>query len=869
MPNVNDAAQPGSLQKTAPSRIPAASDPLQQQLSDLETVRSNSLSSVHRYQKILRNKDNYENTYESENLPSANGFNTLPSLKKRNQPRVGDLFQNETTAGYYFSSAENLGCADSNVGNENLPPRVYLTDDVPDRGNSRDRQESGLSETCKPVKSSENNSSDGNKILTNPSPTRQRQRNETESHTLPREKKDVAGQAYRRKFKKKPGSGKDCENGNDNVTPSHYRMGMVRSPTVQNFNQIIEKGLKSEANEETGDKCLEIGNNKVLKNLKLMSKDAELLEKHGSLMREFNKSMDLQKNIRLRREKAEGSAFGGIDNQGFQNLDETPGKSRTSRNYQQDLIKGPNGDVESSASRSGRSHCKPEEMENPEEFSNSGGSIKNNENESDVYFGDVSNSSCYTSVQNDGVDSFLYEEASERRSGRSLLSKQNLKLMENETPGYKRCQNDPEDSRQNRRQRNLPPSHRYRPSHDVESESASKSDSERRDNYAKNRRRQLVPPPRYDEAVENNGNYSNHLVGRGFQDRFRSDQQYRETIHSNDEQSSGSLTADSGISSGRSFAAHRNFESPYQEINLERKQEDETRKTDARADSGFETLTLNERFGKNEKYQSFSTKITDLDNLDFSHPLFQKPKIVPRGNRFKDPDPRPKRNGGTITKTDHNNESESENKKARTSYLKYKSVEGSEEVTNHLLNSYNLGFASDSESFLTGSGTSSGTESQSKRQSESGLKSPVPLPRIRAASKSPQENLGYTRHLKYVKTNNEKVGNHFLAPDAQYEYQENYKSESKQKNQVKTSQNFPKTKPVVPARPLNLQNVSQHRNRSPKVDNINVQIMRSVNENYCKSENSSGSMTRRRQQHTLDDPDDKDNLQIDNISVNV
>lgn len=679
VPNGNDQARQDLLQKSTPTRIPPAVGDVvvRQRQTGPEAIRSNSLSSVHRFQKIVQDKDNYENTYDSENLPSTDGYNTLPNSKKRNQTRVGEIFRNETATGYYFSSAENLG----NV--ENLPPRVYLTDDPP-RPNRRSREE-------------DNDAAEGENL---------------QSQSLPREKKD----AQRKKLKKKP---KELENGNDNVTPSRYRMGIPRSPTVRDFGELVENSPKTEKGEESsGSEPIQLENHKVLKGLKLMSQDAELLEKHGSLMKEFNKSID--KNFRARREKAEGSPgnrYRGIDNEAFQNLEEEKQSRR-----------------------------------NAEELENSGDFSKLNETESDVYFGDVSNSSCYASVQNEGRD---YEETRERRIAPPLLNKQDEK--------QRRAQEDRRFASIGRRRR---------PDYDVKTE-----------DEGKNRRRPFPCPPRYDEALENKP--------KTFRDVYRTDERYQQ--HSNDE---GSLTADSGISSGRSFAP-RNFDS------------DSGRKETENRNS----LTLNERFAANEKYQPFSTKITDLD---FSHPLFQKPKIVPRSNRYKDP-----------------------TKKITT-----------DETRNPF------------------PGSSRFEESDPERFSESVEKSPAPAPRTRPTNKN-QADVSNYKHFKYVK--NEKITNSFLAPDARYDYQENFKSDPKPKCPVnKNNPNLNKSKPVVPARPLNLQNVSQHRNRSPKIDNkINVQMIRSTNENYCKSDNYSGSLMRRRQRLPMDEAGDVDNLEIATHSVNV
>lgn len=758
----------------------------------MDNIRSNSLTSVNRFQKLDQNKDNYENTYESETFPSTNGFNTLPSLKKRNQTRASDIFQNETTSAYYFSSAENLGCSENNDGrfrNENLPPRVSLVSDTPRSSTPRygTGDASGFTNSLKSdsepqsdrlnnLRTSENGNSFVKKLFVSCSPTKQKNLDADKS----------LAQVNKKKTGKRLASNKDSDPGNDNVITFHYRLGIPRSPNIQNFAQFTEKNCENGADDcGTSENAEE--SQKILKGIKYVSKDVELLQKHGSLMKEFNKNVDLQKNLKYKSEKSSGrSNYAGVDNKGFQNMEDCPRTSfpRT-------------GNYHSPQEYKAKSSRLDAELEKGEEYPS--GNMKN-ENESDVYFGDISNSSCYISVQNEGADSSLYEEAVEHRNGQSLLNKQNLKRIEDESvfngmnveydrehsesQTYSKLQNDPDTYQQNYRSRR---SNLYRLNQEQmekkEEARPGPSEFKAQDVSGKAQRRSFLLASNF-----NDHDNKNKYLGC-YQDHFRPEH-YQETSISNDEHSSSSLTVDSGISTGRNYLP-RCYGATYQELDCPGKENQESRQ-----ETCFETL--NERFSNIEKFQ----KISNLESLtDFSHPLFQKPKVVPRGNRYKD---------------------------LERLELRQKKIKSDPEAEAKR-SSFGSKMKPDDGQFVPQ--TELSEETYQKVEEVIG-KSPKPLPRTSVA-------VGSTGHVKY--SQKEK---HFLAPDAQYEYKDDFNSEFKQKTQPKKVDG----KPVVPARPLNLQ-----------------ERCRNTNFGYCKTDGGC-PLPRRRRQHG---DDGKDSSEVGNHSVNV
>lgn len=882
---------------------------------------SKSLSSVNQFPNVFSNKDNYENVYQTENLPQSNGFNTLPSLKKKNTARVNDLFQNETFTAYFFSSAENLGCSTSNIENEssrqneNLPPRLFLTNvqpntsryvsantstpqnysskglnDVSILDSSRQHPTTYVDENSvasnRHVQSVERNKSLVRKLFVNCSPTKQKPRTSMNTHLHSEKKENLVPNSRKISGKKLPKDpGHQTDPANENVITFHYRVGIPRSPNVQNFSNLAGKshgplnradiakdgnGSDSWSNEKMSDSP-QADNQKLAKGVKYFVKDCELLQKHSTVMKEFNKNIDITKNLKQKNNKLDNRKNGGIENGAFQQAEEV---SKEMKQLQSNSFEVRHGSlslnsenysprIQDSRQRKASSSTIEPETNGDYRIPN----LKANEIESDVYFGDVSNSSCYMSLKNDGPESLLYEEAMETRNlpkvltkGHPLLNKQNLKMMENgnfnETilgyNAHSESKERNESSSYNRHHRHGRLDNQYL-EHGSEGDPemycllSSKTDVKPYESIGKGRKKSFTHEHHYESTDKMK--YFPPVSVCGLQDTFIPPERHHESMTSNDEQSSSSLTADSGISFGRNFAA-KCYENTYQEIENSPREAESRRNVEGPVNNTFETVKDN--------YQSFTSKLNSLNPLgDFAHPLFQKPKVLPRSSRYKEQEPHKKKLENSKLEAGLDVQ-HMKNRSFGTSKPKGQESEG--EVSNQLLSTCNLTlsnrFLEEEESQLE-SLTQSEEEALDHKSEDGMKKSPKPLPRTSIASnsigESNTEEKNFVKGSRYAQGKEKK--NHFLAPDAQYEYQENFKPELKQKSQLRHIQNPNRGKPVVPARPLNLQGESKKTGKGENLPNI------------CQNNESVCPIPRRRQP-SAEDQEPK-NIEINTHSVNV
>lgn len=835
----------------------------------INTLWSNSLSSVHRFQTVIPNKDNYENMYDSENQASTNGFNTLPSLKKKNQTRISEVFQNEPFTAYFFSSAENLGCSTSNIGpqspsqNDSFPPRVFLTNDQPntsrhgpsggpssESNSSKGRNEADLNESSvpsttaygcesriRPVRSAERNTSLVKKLFVNCSPTKHKPKIPPESQTYSVEKKENLPPTPKKLLSKKLGEKESVLEGPDeNVITFHYRVGIPKSPNVQNFSKFAEKAMGSFHWKESGksgsgnenwssDRTSACENpqtegHKLGKGVKYLVKDIELLQKHNSLIKEFNETLDLHRHLKYKdNNKSESKKSTGIENGGFQEAEESSKEAskETKQHYSKNFHEGlennsGNYSSQNQETRNLKTFYATNETDGNEDYM----SGKTNENESDVYFGDISNSSCYE------PESLLLEEGTEdgsnvprfSSSGHPLLNKQNLKMIEvenlkyNEIPSGYDSQSDGKQHSENTNYKKHQNGYRHVRMNNqyCEQNTEGKSDEfcpppQRPDAFGKNHRQSFMSGTHYPEATDNKVKYFFPVSGRGLQDSYLQSEHHHEYINSNDEQSSSSLTADSGISSGGSFVP-KCFENAYHEIEYRLKEGESNRNIEGNKMNAFDTLG------------------------DFAHPLFQKPKVLPRENRYKESETIQTKKIEQEDSVLDDNDLSNQKPRNRT-FGKIKNQETVEEVSNQLLNTCNLTLSTrfmseEGHQFKNLSKDEMEEMSGQKENYEEGMrKSPKPLPRTSVLNKSvPDSNPRCS--LKKEKAN------HFLAPDAQYEYQDNFKSESKCKAQMKHGEaNATRSKPAISARPLHLQEDGK---KSGKVEGLNLQILGRGNE---------------------------------------
>ncbi|EEB18649.1 conserved hypothetical protein [Pediculus humanus corporis] len=530
----------------------------------MNTLWNGSLSSTHGLFKILPNKDDYENIYETETINNqTNGFNTLPILKKKNQTRLNEVFTNEPFTAYFFSSAENLGCSTSNIQNDNatmvndnLPPRIYLT------GNQINK--TTANKQCTEV---QNNSS--HLIGRTDGDVTQHLKSSYDEEPHVQQQQQVQKKTNLKKINDKDYSSSPESEQTENVITFHYRVGIPRSPNIQNFNKFSDKDVDSwqegNSRRRSGDDVETRKNTKKY----FSSKDSELLQKHNSLIKEFNKTLDSEI------------------------------KNRFSKNYNDSFSSRFTGSYTSQNHDSRLSYTISEPHGNDEYLLT--GNLKTNENESDVYFGDISNSSCYgpeSLMQDDVIDNDNTTRFA-TNNGRSFLNKQNLKMIEND-----------DDDEEN---------------------------GGGRINYTHHRQSSSPSPG----GVLNLKYFTSPSV-RGLQDSER----MMESTNSNDELSSStSMTADSGISSGKNYLS-RGY------------------------DNGFDNLGT------------------------FAHPLFQKPKVLPRLNtRYADPEGKKDVGNSTETTTTIPGNNELDTKKKFLGKVK-KFVEDVDIGSNQLLSTCNLTLSS-------------------------------------------------------------------------------------------------------------------------------------------------------------------------------
>lgn len=767
---------PQNQRTTGPSRQSVITSAMQMQLASSSSNRSNSMTSVSHSEADVK-QDNYENTSDLQRMcqnrmihnSSVSGFNTLPSLKKRHQPELTDLFPKKFSNGS-FASAENVASADLK-SEEGLPPRVYLE-------SSHGSDDSRVANDASSVGSQSQISSNNGRYPKDKSSPKQVEENE---NVIPHGSNNEIYQNEH--FVKKKVARKLEYNVNPNKgDPLRGRQGAEKSQFPKNaVRRPIPKPPRSTpATPEHSDPRK---NEKLMQKMKITSNDPDLIQKHGSLMKEFNiniiKHQHQQIKNNLEHETTGNSFdFDGFDNYGFQHLEKEVTVPKPS--YRRPAI-GNDMEISLVGYHSKKGVTESRKCED--------GPIKDArvvECESDVYFGDISNSSCYMSLRSEVPDS-LYEEAMEpkkdQHNGKPLLNKVNLKLIEKES-----CKLDAKNLEYNEVLTNPSPSSldstasgsssgckrmRDGSEHSLESFCSNRSGTfpsffqegrESADSTGK--MSDLFVRPSHELRRKIYGQYSHypeseiagkrvvasHSNAHQLPNQFRP---VREPFHhSNDEQSSSSLTADSGISSGRNYLPRGYY---CEKSQMESLSNDSESSLDL-----VKTPSLTE-----------GAPLTE-----FTAALFQKPKVHPRGNRCRELE-EPENHQEIQIDNDKLKMAQSYPKKGKKYYSgSPQSVEGA---------------------------TPSGEDSQPPNPKPRGPgnkvagTSPKPLPRTtitKTKRSSPSDCNG--RHSLETTTNYKS-----LAPDAQYDFTEaNLKSIKPKPSRVAIGSQ--RSKPTVPARPLNL-----------------------------------------------------------------
>ncbi|KAK6634321.1 hypothetical protein RUM43_011721 [Polyplax serrata] len=889
----SDTYQKSNLQRNSTS---IANIPPSEQQPGMNAFWSNSLSSVHPLQKIISNKDNYENMLEPENS-STNGFNTLPSLKKKNQTRAADVFQNESFTAYFFSSAENLGCSTSNIGpatfhSENFPRGVPLPNDQPNtsrhdplgcstsdnatKNSPEMNMSSGVNQSMalyggdvisagprtRHLRPVERNALVAKQLLSSSSPGKQKPKlpHDPQHYSSIDNKSESLNQTPRKLTGKKFGESEEA--GKENVLTFHYRVGIPRSPNIQNFSQLPEKSAESYywsesgkdgsgselwSNERTsGSEMSQSEGQKPAKAMKCHVRDIELIQKHNSLMNEF-KSLDLGRNLKYK----SNNKVTGIENGAFQPSEDTEKdvKELYRRNFQGDgsleLTPRSNYSGQSQEQRPSKMYSTNDSIN--EEYLDS--TFKSNENESDVYFGDASNSSCY-GPESLSLDERPEEAAKARLSatGHSLLSKQNVKMVGLETynevpPAY--------DIHLDGKQQHHSEATGYKkyvPGYHQTRGVAQLSENNSSDDFSssaptlvpvKTPKRSGAMPGGHYKPADSKGKYFNPVSVRGVKDvTFQYEEQQQQHHHH----------PDSGISTGRSYPG-KPYEVTYNDVDY--------RLTEPASESNRSNEI---RDGCFDMSGVLPGKMIHFETLgDFAHPLFQKPKVLPRGTRYSKVESRARGSGDS--ETDFDGDGTKPRNRTVGNVAKVKSPpETVEEISNQLLSSLTLSpryLNDESRHAKTTLETDDDLSVQKENHEEMLRRSPKPLPRSnvtgqKTSSEQVESDHGQRKTGRNA-TKKEKPEGHFLAPDAQYEYQANYKPDGK----LKTSQNPTRSKPPVSARPLHLQVDGKKSGKVPEGSSPGgIQVVGS-------------RPTPRRRRNGLEGPDVTKDIEIGTHSVNV